>query len=387
VLLVDPAPPGSLCSAGNAGHIAIDHIRPLARPELLRALPAMLARPLGPLTLRWSGLPAMLPWLRHFAAACRPARVEAGTAALAGLLAAARADWETELGLSGLSSILRQQGALNVFETEAGRAAALAEAPLLARFGLRTRELAPDEVLALLPGLRRRPAGGRIFTDAAHVLDPYRLVRALAERFVVEGGGLLAQPVTGFRREGNRIAALTLPDGEQPVSGLVLAAGLASGGLAAPLGTRLPLTAERGYHVMLAPGGPAFALPTTFNERGFVATPMERGTRLAGTVEFGAAGRTPDWRRATVLARHLQALYGAAPGIADRWSGDRPTLPDYLPALGRLPGLENAAVATGHQHLGLTLAATSARLVAGLFGAPSGAAEPALAAFDPARFN
>ncbi|WP_419899060.1 NAD(P)/FAD-dependent oxidoreductase [Roseomonas sp. USHLN139] len=383
VLLVDPAPPGSLCSAGNAGHIAIDHIRPLARPEVLRAVPAMLLRPLGPLTLRWSGLPAMLPWLRHFAAASRPGRVEAGTTALAGLLATARADWETELGLSGLASILRQQGALNVFETEAGQAAALAETPVLARFGIRTRDLSPDEVLALLPGLRKKPAGGRIFTDAAHVLNPYRLARALAEKFVVEGGGLLARPVTGFRREGGRIAALTLPQGEQPVSGLVLASGIASAGLARQLGVHLPLTAERGYHVMLAPGGPDFALPTTFNERGFVATPMEMGTRLAGTVEFGAGGRPPNWRRAEVLARHVQDLYGAAPGIAERWSGDRPTLPDYLPALGRLPGLENAVVATGHQHLGLTLAATSARLVAALFG---GGPAPALAAFDPGRF-
>ncbi|WP_131829758.1 FAD-dependent oxidoreductase, partial [Teichococcus deserti] len=38
VLLVDPAPPGSLCSFGNAGHIAIDHIRPLSRPEVLRSV-------------------------------------------------------------------------------------------------------------------------------------------------------------------------------------------------------------------------------------------------------------------------------------------------------------------------------------------------------------
>ncbi|WP_131829789.1 NAD(P)/FAD-dependent oxidoreductase, partial [Teichococcus deserti] len=180
--------------------------------------PAMLVKPLGPLTLRWMGLPSMLPWLRHFAAASLPGRVEAGTTALAGLLATARSDWETELGLSGLTSIMRQQGALNVFETEAGKAAALAETPTLARFGIRTRDLSPEEVLALLPGLKKKPAGGRIFTDAAHVLNPYRLVRALAEKFVVEGGGLLAQPVTGFKRDGGRITALTLPQGEQPVS-------------------------------------------------------------------------------------------------------------------------------------------------------------------------
>ena len=35
VMLVDPAPPGSLCSAGNAGHIAIEAVSPLARPGVL----------------------------------------------------------------------------------------------------------------------------------------------------------------------------------------------------------------------------------------------------------------------------------------------------------------------------------------------------------------
>src|ERR1700721_191555 len=51
VTVFDPDAPGAGCSFGNAGHIALDHIRPLARPDVLRSLPRLLLDPLGPLCL------------------------------------------------------------------------------------------------------------------------------------------------------------------------------------------------------------------------------------------------------------------------------------------------------------------------------------------------
>jgi D-hydroxyproline dehydrogenase len=46
--------------------------------------------------------------------------------------------------------------------------------------------------------------------------------------------------------------------------------------------------------------------------------------------------------------------------------GPRPTLPDYLPGIGRATSGQNVFYAVGHQHLGLTLAAPTARLIADL---------------------
>src|SRR5262249_1774147 len=46
------------------------------------------------------------------------------------------------------------------------------------------------------------------------------------------------------------------------------------------------------------------------------------------------------------------------------WMGPRPTLPDYLPGIGRASGPHELFYAVGHQHLGLTLAAVTADLVA-----------------------
>jgi D-amino-acid dehydrogenase len=383
VTLIDPAPPGSTCSFGNAGHIAIDHIRPLARPDVLAGVPRMLANPLGPLALRWRGIPALSPWLARFAAAARPHQVRTGTSALATLLATALPDWQALLAAAGLPEMLQQRGALSIMETQAGLVAARAEGRALSTHGVVFQDLDGNQARALVPALAQAPAGGRLYPTAAHAINPFRLVQALAARVIADGATLIPQQVTGFIQDGRTITALQTPRERIPVTTVLLTAGVASPTLARQLGIHLPLTAERGYHAMLPRDALDVSLPITFAERGFVVTPMEHGIRLAGTVELGAGSRPPDWARADILAEHTQRLFGQIPPMTDRWQGDRPTLPDYLPAIGRVPALDNVVIAAGHQHLGLTLAAVTARLVAGLL---NGAAQD-LAPFNPGRFS
>ena len=46
-----------------------------------------------------------------------------------------------------------------------------------------------------------------------------------------------------------------------------------------------------------------------------------------------------------------------------RWMGFRPSLPDSKPVVGSSKKYSNVYFSFGHQHLGLTLAATSAELI------------------------
>jgi D-amino-acid dehydrogenase len=64
--------------------------------------------------------------------------------------------------------------------------------------------------------------------------------------------------------------------------------------------------------------------------------------------------------------------------------GYRPSLPDHLPVLGRVPGRRNAIYAFGHQHLGLTFSGVTARIVADLVAGRDPGID--LAPFSPARF-
>jgi D-amino-acid dehydrogenase len=383
VTVFDPDEPGRGCSFGNAGHIAIDHILPLARPAVLASLPRLLADPLGPLRLRPAGLPRLLPWMLRFAAACRPAQVSAGTDALAALLTLAGPAWSRAIDASGLAPLFRRHGSVNLYEGDP--AAAATEAAQLVAHGIRAEMWSAHEVARRVPGLAVPVRAGRFLPDACHSVDPHGVVLALARRFAADGGRIERRAVDGFDLAEGRVRRIRAGGGHFVCDHVVLAAGSAAAPLARALGAAAPLTRERGYHVMLEPGALDLDLPVTFAERGFVVTPMQAGPRLAGTVELGAFG-APDWRRADILVTHARQLFGRTTlAAASRWSGDRPTLPDYLPMLGPAPRAGNAVLALGHQHLGLTLAATTGEIVAALV-----AGRPApvdLQAFRAERFG
>src|SRR3954453_5947638 len=115
VTIYDPEPPGSGASFGNAGHIALDHIRPLARLDIVRQVPRMLSDPLGPLSIRWRDAPSLLPWLARFAFVSLPPQERRGTAALAPLLRGSAAAWAEEMRGSNLAGLFRAKGALVVY--------------------------------------------------------------------------------------------------------------------------------------------------------------------------------------------------------------------------------------------------------------------------------
>ena len=219
-----------------------------------------------------------------------------------------------------------------------------------------------------------------------HTVDPYRVVATLAERFAAEGGTVLRGRVRGFGRDGRRVTSVQLTDSELPAKAVVIAAGRASGELTRLLGFNAPLVAERGYHVMLAPDNVRFDMPVSPAGRGFFITPMNEGLRLAGTVELAAPHQPPSWHRADLLVRHLKDIFPGVGGAEiSRWIGERPSLPDFRPAIGRGPHLENVYCGYGHQHVGLTLATATGRLIARQM---EGEALPeALKACDPGRFG
>lgn len=65
--------------------------------------------------------------------------------------------------------------------------------------------------------------------------------------------------------------------------------------------------------------------------------------------------------------------------------GSRPTLPDYLPAIGRSARAGDLLYAFGHRHPGPTLAPITARIVSPLAGGETTPVD--VGAFDIARFG
>jgi D-amino-acid dehydrogenase len=387
VTLVDSGEPGRATSYGNAGFIAIDHVLPLARPSTLKRIPQMLMDRDGPLTVHRPSLPSLLPWMARFGlAAYSRAEVQKGIDSFGALMAEANIAWKAEIQASGLGELFKTKGALYVYESEAAFVGGEEERALQRAKGTVFEVVDGNRARELAPGLSPRIVRGVHYSHGMHTINPYRVVTTLAERFAADGGTILRSRVRGFGRDGDRVTSVETTDRSLPASALVITAGRASGELARLLGFNAPLVAERGYHVMLAPDNVRFDLPVSPAERGFFVTPMEEGLRVAGTVELAAPHQPPSWHRADLLVKHLKDIFPGVGGAErSRWIGERPSLPDFRPAIGRAPRLANVYCGYGHQHVGLTLATATGRLIARQM---AGEALPeALAACDPGRFG
>lgn len=387
------APRGA--SWGNAGHIAVEQVAPLASRTVLRALPRRLFARGGPVALPWGAMAAWLPFGLRLIGASGPRRFEAGRDALGALLREALPAWRRLLDDISAGVLLREEGHFVLWESAASAAAGRASW-IAADTGTATVRDATDAELAELRALIKAPiAGGVRFEGSAQIADMGMLADALRDAFIAAGGTLRTGRVMRLMHDGDSssVRAEVVTGGTaidpcrhiNPVSWrheaaghdvnaaiieadlIVVAAGARADKLLCPLGYAVPLIAERGYHIQsAATDWPADMPPVVFEDRATIVTRFHDGLRAASFTEFARADRPPDARKWARLRAHVAALGLSFELPGKAWAGARPTLPDYLPAIGRSRRAPRIVYAFGHQHLGLTLAAATAEAVAAL---------------------
>lgn len=367
VTVIDPRAPGSMTSFGNAGGIVTGAVMPTSSPGLWKQIPRMLLDPMGPLRIRWRYLPRLTPWLIRFLKAGSPGRIEPIARALWPLLARAYDEHRVLAQRAGADDIVRPEGWLKLYETEASFAASRGERELMERCGASIQILGPDEIHQLEPGLARRFARGMYQPDSGSVANPGRLVRTYAARFGADGGILLAEAVRRLACSHSGVE-ITTDLGIHRFDQVVIAAGAWSARLARTLGEHIPLETERGYHLNLERGNAAeLRRPAFFVDRKLVLAPMEDGIRLTSGVELAGLDAPPDFTRIKrLLPSARELLPGLSETITREWMGYRPSTPDSLPVIGRSPRHAAVIYAFGHGHLGLTLGPVTGRLVASL---------------------
>ena len=374
VTIVEPGTPGGEQSAsfGNGTLLNPSSVIPMSSPGLWRKVPGYLRDPLGPLTIRWSYLPRVLPWLRRFLmAGSSVMKVAAIGRALAPLLADAPALHRKLADEAGVGDLIAQLGVLFAFPNrEAFEAEALSWS--VRRYnGIKWLELDEDELRQREPSLDRHYTFGVLIEENAQCRDPGAYVSALAAHAVALGARIVCTGATGFRIEDRRLLAVTTRDGEIACDKAVIAAGAWSKVLAKAAGDRVFLETERGYHVVITDPGiePRYPVMPSDGKMACVMTPA--GLRLAGQVELAGLEAAPNWQRAEVLLQVARKVYPGLPADlpADRiklWLGHRPSTPDGLPVLGLATGCADVVHAFGHGHVGLTAAAMSGKVVADL---------------------
>jgi D-amino-acid dehydrogenase len=381
IVLIDRAEPGMAgASFGNAGHIAVEFVEPLPSPQLLFNFWRLLFAFNGPLDIPLRHLPQFMPWAARFAAAAFRRRENTGyLAPLVRQAAATLAQWLQEMHCPQL---LHRNGHYEIWLNQHARRRADAQARAMARLDVPTVSAPAQLVDAARNVAGAASASGLWYPNSAHVVDPLEIVRAFAAGAVARGARIWRADVHAVRPRGARVEVFA---GGQSlmVDSAVVCAGVWSAALLAPLGLSVPLESVRGYHVELPHAVPLAEAPILYRDEHVVVTPMAGRLRASSYMEFLPPGAPPDLRKPARLRRSLRALgYHCEPG-GDSWVGARPVLPDYLPGIGRAP---DSAIfyAIGHHHIGLTLAAVTAELLADLLA--QRASRAVLSAFDLNRF-
>jgi len=364
VLVLDRSGICEETSAGNAGALAFSDILPLAHKDMLSQVPGWLKDPLGPLSIPPAYLPRILPWLWRFLRAGRPENFEAAVSAQASLMALAEREWIGLIGRLGIRDMLREDGSLELYESEEDFRAAEEGWKLRRRFRIPFQHLEKHEIAQYQPGLSGRFTRATFVPDWKTVTDPQRVGHAIWAHAEFHGARLMPLSVTAVKTEGGRITVCVANGEKFSCNDLIVAAGAWSRPFAASFGDRVPLETERGYNTTLPVGSFDLRRQLIFPRHGFVITPLETGLRIGGAVEFGGLKRPPNFARSqAMLEKASRFLPELKTSGGRQWMGYRPSLPDSLPVIGRSRREPRVLYAFGHGHLGLTQAAATGRLV------------------------
>lgn len=203
--------------------------------------------------------------------------------------------------------------------------------------------------------------------DERQIRNPHHL-RAL-ETAVLKLGGTLRKQESRchVKAHANRLE-IVLNDGERlECDDVCVAAGAWSQRLLAGADAPLPITPVRGQMLLFQLDEP-LGCPIV-NDRSRYIVPRRDGFVLVGsTVEEVGFDASPTANGIATLQQFAQDYFPvlSPQRRVQQWAGLRPASYDGYPYLGKLPGFENAWVATGHFRIGLQLSPITAQLISDL---------------------
>jgi D-amino-acid dehydrogenase len=372
-------------SYGNAAAFAFSDILPLAASGKIRQAPKWLLDPLGPLSIPPAYALKIAPWLLRFWRAGWRDRIQSSIVAQSALMRLAASEMAALVADESMGGMVRHDGSLELYESEAEFTASLPGWKARAAEGIDFEHVRGARLAELQPGLARGFVSGTFVPGWQNVSNPYDFALALGRAVQAKGAQFLRGEVASVAPFDAGVA-IRLADGRVlTAAAAVIAAGAWSRRLTDPLGDRVPLETERGYNTTLPLGAFDVRRQIIFGGHGFVITPLVNGLRVGGAVELGGLDLPPNFKRSeAMLAKAMRFLPGLRPEGGEQWMGFRPSLPDSLPVIGLSLASPRIVYAFGNGHLGLTQSAGTGRLVRDLVCGETPSID--VAPFSPARF-
>ncbi|MEM6886542.1 MAG: D-amino acid dehydrogenase [Pseudomonadota bacterium] len=269
----------------------------------------------------------------------------------------------------GIDFDLERRGILHFYLNRKDFAHARRVNGLLQQGGLDRREVKPDEMHEIEPALQGDFVGG-FYTASDSSGDIHKFTMGLAKACARRGAQL---------RFGARVSRLASKEGRVYVSeggrqetydAVVVSAGIQSRDFARQLGDRVNIYPVKGYSITVAledaESRAAAPWVSLLDDRAKIVASRfgQERFRIAGTAEFNGANRDIRADRIEPLVAWCERYF---PGICTEtvtpWAGLRPMMPSMLPRVGQ-GGVPGVFYNTGHGHLGWTLSAATAQIVA-----------------------
>jgi len=373
------------CSYGNAGMVVPSHFIPLAAPGIIGKGLKWLANPEGPFFIRPRASLDLVRWCKIFTTHATSRHVMESRELLRDLNLESRRLFVEMAKDTGAT--LTERGLLMLCQTDQGLDEEAAVAAMAHELGLAAELCNPARLRELDPNIEMEVKGGVWFQQDCH-MDPSDFMIGLRRRVLEMGADLVEEAeVTGLHKESNGTVSLQgviVPPGSQ----IVLACGSWTADLLKSIGKRMPMQAGKGYSLTLDSPRELPEMCSILSEAKVAVTPMNGKLRFAGTMEICGNDLSINPRRVHGIMRSACQYF---PSFNEKdfqevkpWAGLRPCSPDGLPYIGRIAGLSNLTVATGHSMMGLSMGPMTGRLIAEILGSDGPCLD--IRKLDPLRF-
>ncbi len=205
VLVIDRTGICEETSSGNAAALAFSDILPLASKGVMRKVPGWLLDPLGPFTIRPTYFPKMLPWLYRFWRASAPNALARTAIAQAAIMRLAENEMLSLIERAGLRNRLREDGNLELYESEAELAASQPGWDVREKAGIAYEHVRGRRLAELQPGLTPRFVAGTFVPGWKNVSDPKLFGKAIWSYAESLGARFLSGKVASAKRQNGGV--------------------------------------------------------------------------------------------------------------------------------------------------------------------------------------
>ncbi|SDO53430.1 D-amino acid dehydrogenase [Phyllobacterium sp. OV277] len=272
---------------------------------------------------------------------------------------------------------LEKRGILHIYRSKYGYDHAVKVNKLLEAGGLDRRAVTNEEIRSIEPTLNGSFYGG-FFTPSDSTGDIHKFTRGLAAaairhgvRFIGDADvSALKHGTDGVVVEWGKASIANAETETARFDAIVICAGIASRKFAAQLGDRVNIYPVKGYSITVnlddAESQKSAPWVSLLDDDAKIVTSRLGAGRLrvAGTAEYNGENRDIRHDRVKPLVDWSRDLFpGMDTSNVVPWAGLRPMMPNMLPRVGagKRPGV---FYNTGHGHLGWTLSAATAEIVA-----------------------